>query len=98
MNGVERVSFTLKSERLHTMDIRAQIIDQFSEVAREQERQLPPLTDELQLLESGLDSLCFAIVVARLEDKLGVDPFNADDVLFPATFGEFVKCYESIAK
>jgi acyl carrier protein len=80
------------------MDIRAQIMDQFDEVAREQERQLPPLTDELHLLESGLDSLCFAIVVARLEDKLGVDPFNADDVLFPATFGEFVKCYESIAK
>jgi acyl carrier protein len=80
------------------MDIRAQIVDQFGQVAQEQDRQIPPLTDDLLLLESGLDSLCFAIVVARLEDSLGVDPFNADDVLFPVTFGEFVKCYESAAK
>jgi acyl carrier protein len=80
------------------MDIRAQIVDQFGQVAREQQRELPPLIDDLQLLESGLDSLCFAIVVARLEDALGVDPFNADDVLFPITFGEFVSCYESAAK
>lgn len=80
------------------MDTRSQIIYEFGEVAREQERELPPLTDDLQLLESGLDSLCFAIVVARLEDALGLDPFNADDVLFPVTFGEFVSCYESAAK
>jgi acyl carrier protein len=76
------------------MSIRAKIIDQFNQVAREQDRQLPRLTDETPLLESGLDSLCFAIVVARLEDSLGVDPFTSDDVLFPATFGEFVSVYE----
>ena len=47
------------------------------------------------LLDSGLDSLCFAIVVAKLEDELGVDPFTAsEDVLFPVTLGEFVKFYE----
>ncbi len=80
------------------MDIRSQIIDQFNQVAREQQRSIPPLTDDLQLLESGLDSLCFAIVIARLEDTLGVDPFAAEDVLFPITFGEFVSCYESVAK
>jgi acyl carrier protein len=80
------------------MEIRAKIIDQFEQVAQEQERNIPPLTDDLLLLESGLDSLCFAIVVARLEDSLGVDPFNADDVLFPVTFGEFVNCYESAKK
>ena len=35
-------------------------------------------------MDSGLDSLCFAIVVARLEDSLGYDPFSvAEDVAFP---------------
>jgi acyl carrier protein len=38
-------------------------------------KQLAPLYDDLVLVDSGLDSLCFAIVVARLEDALGIDPF-----------------------
>lgn len=80
------------------MDIRSQVIDQFHQVAQEQERQLPPLDDDLPLLESGLDSLCFAILVSRLEDSLGVDPFTDEDSFFPATFGEFVSRYETAAK
>jgi hypothetical protein len=80
------------------MDIRSTIIDQFHHVAQEQEKQLPELTDDLPLLESGLDSLCFAIIIARLEDTVGHDPFTAEDVLFPVTFGEFVGCYETCAK
>jgi acyl carrier protein len=71
------------------------IIEQFETVAREQDKPLPPLTDDLPLLESGLDSLCLAIIVTRLEDSLGVDPFATDGNLFPVTFGEFVKLYES---
>jgi hypothetical protein len=78
------------------MNIRSEIIDQFSQVAREQGIRLAPLTDGLELLESGLDSLCFAIVVARLEGSFGVDPFTAsEDALFPITFGEFVSFYEN---
>ena len=80
------------------MDLRSKIVEQFTQVAHEQHRKLPPLTDDLNLLDSGLDSLCFAIVIARLEDSIGVDPFAAEDVLFPITFGEFVNCYESVAK
>jgi hypothetical protein len=60
--------------------------------------QLAPLTDELTLFESGLDSLCFAIVVVRLETLLGVDPFSADDLSFPVTFGDFIGCYKNAAK
>ena len=53
------------------------------------------LSDDLVLLESGLDSLCFAIIVARLEDKLGFGPFvGADDVQFPITLGDLIKFYE----
>lgn len=76
------------------MTIRTSVADQFQKVAEEHGRPLAPLDDELPLLDSGLDSLCFAVVVTRLEDSLGVDPFAAEDVLFPVTFGEFVELYE----
>jgi acyl carrier protein len=56
---------------------------------------LAPLSDQLGLLETGLDSLCFAIIVARLEDRLGFDPFStAEDAAFPVTVGDFVRLYE----
>lgn len=81
------------------MDMRSEIVAQFTAVAREQDKKLAPLTDRLELLESGLDSLCFAIVVARLEESLGVDPFSAsEDAVLPVTFGEFVRFYENAAK
>jgi acyl carrier protein len=80
------------------MTIRSTVISQFEAVAVEQHRKLSRLTDELKLLESGLDSLSFALIVARLEDALGFDPFDvADDVKFPVTFGDFVKLYENRA-
>jgi hypothetical protein len=81
------------------MSARSEITTQFKQVALEQGKRLAPLTDDLALLDSGLDSLCFAIVVARLEAQLEVDPFSAsEDAVFPVTFGEFVKFYENAAK
>jgi hypothetical protein len=81
------------------MDVKTEIIAQFSEVALEHDKHLASLSDELALLDSGLDSLCFAIVVARLESSLGVDPFSEDeDARFPVTFGDFVRFYENAAK
>jgi hypothetical protein len=66
------------------------------EVAREHGKILAPLKDDLVLADSGLDSLGFAVLVARLEDTLGVDPFTAsDEVVFPLTLGDFVKVYEN---
>lgn len=80
------------------MDIKSEIIAQFNQVAQEQDKRLAPLTDDLALLDSGLDSLCFAIVVARLENSLGLDPFSEDeDARFPVTFGDFTKFYENAA-
>jgi hypothetical protein len=64
-------------------------------VAAEQKKKIAPLKDDLVLAESGLDSLCFAILVARLEDELGADPFTAsDEVYFPTTLREFIELYE----
>jgi hypothetical protein len=80
------------------MSIRSQIIASFEQVAKEQDKQLAPLSDDLGLLESGLDSLCLAVVVARLDDTLGLDPFSTEDeVEFPVTVGDFVKLYENAA-
>ncbi|WP_291742692.1 acyl carrier protein [Bauldia sp.] len=80
------------------MSTRDEIVSQIETIARQQEKVLSPLNDNLVLTDSGLDSLCFALLVANLEDKLGTDPFTAsDDVNFPVTLGEFVRLYEDVA-
>jgi len=80
------------------MDIRSVIFTTSQTVAAEQEKTLVPLTDDLPLLECGLDSLCVALIVARLEDALGLDPFNTEEnIEFPATVGDFVRLYEDAA-
>jgi hypothetical protein len=81
------------------MDVRSEIVAQFAEVARENDKELAPLTDKLELLDSGLDSLCFGTLVVRLEGALGVDPFSGPEVVsLPVTFGEFVEFYKNAAK
>jgi acyl carrier protein len=80
------------------MNVKTAVIAEFAQVSQEQGKTLAELRDDTMLLESGLDSLCFAIVVARLEDRFGVDPFQvAEDDHFPVTFGDFVKLYEHVA-
>jgi len=77
------------------MSSRLTILQNIREVAAEQGKTLAPLTDDLQLMESGLDSLCFAILVARLEDALGADPFTtSQSSRFPNTVGELIAFYD----
>jgi acyl carrier protein len=79
--------------------VRSRILYQFESVAKEQKKELPQLSDDLVLLDSDLDSLCFAVIVARLEDELGVDPFSAsEDIEFPVTLSDFIRIYEAVAK
>lgn len=81
------------------MSVESIIIEQLEEVARDQKKQLAPLTRNLVLLDSGLDSLGFAILVARLEDIVGFDPFSTDtEVDFPVTLGDFIRFYEDAPK
>ncbi len=61
------------------MDMRTVIITAIEAVASEQGKPLKPLVDDLVLLDSGLDSLCFAILVTRLEDEVGFDPFTLSE-------------------
>jgi len=82
-----------------TKSVRDSVVAQFEKVAGEQKRTLAPLSDDLVLLDSGLDSLCVAIIVARLEDELGVDPFDSDnDAGFPVTVGDFIGLYEDATR
>jgi len=53
------------------------------------------IDDDTVLLQTGLDSLGFAILVATLEEQLGFDPFvSLETAVYPKTFGDFVKIYE----
>ena len=80
--------------------IREKIEKVFRDTYRQHaEGSVPALVDDLVLLESGLDSLGFGILVARLEEELGYDPFSeSDEPYYPRTFGDFVGFYERHAR
>jgi hypothetical protein len=83
------------------MSIRDEVIRQFRQVAQEQQKQLAELDDDLPLRESGLDSLCFAVIAVRLEDALGIDPVcvaTPEHAPFPVTLGEFINYYQNVAR
>jgi acyl carrier protein len=85
--------------RCPTMSIQLTVFSEIEKIAAEHSKKLVPLSNETVLVNSGLDSLCFAVLVARLEDKLGVDPFStAEDPSFPVTLGEFVRVYENATR
>jgi len=65
------------------------------EVAKDQQIELAgEITEETPLLETGLDSLSFAVLVATLEERLGYDPFQLmEEPVYPQTFKEFTDCY-----
>jgi acyl carrier protein len=80
-----------------SMSVRLKIVSAIQQIAAEQHVVLPPLEDNLSLHETGFDSLAFAILVARLEDDLGADPFTISaDASFPLTIGDFIKAYENV--
>ncbi len=81
------------------MSLRTEVVTLFNEVAEEHGKLLVPLSNETPLLNSGLDSLCLAVIVARLEDSFGFDPFSSnEDAAFPVTIGDFIKLYEDAAE
>lgn len=80
-----------------TAKIRDTIIKMIRNVAAEGDKALDAsFGDDTVLLQSGLDSLDFAIVVARLDQELGDDPFTAmEEPVYPRTLSDFVAIYES---
>jgi acyl carrier protein len=81
------------------MAIRETIFTHIEAIRSAKGKTSPTLADELALLDSGLDSLGIAILVTRLEDELGIDPFS-DPALTspPVTLGDFVRVYEHAAQ
>ena len=92
------LAISVKGGRDLNMSIRSTIITQITRIAEQQKKTIAPLTDDLALVESGLDSLCFAVLVASLDDNLDLDPFGEDsDARLPVTLGDFIKLYENAA-
>ena len=58
--------------------MRAVILAKFNEVLEQMEAgiEFSEISDDQVLLESGLDSLGFAILVAILDEELDLDPFQ----------------------
>lgn len=82
---------------MNTLNVREAILESFHQVLQQTKSELKvdKISDDMILLESGLDSLGFAILVVTLEDKLNYDPFiMMDNPVYPKTFGEFVQIYE----
>jgi len=80
------------------MSIKAIVISQLEQIRGATHKDLPPLSENLVLLDSGLDSLGIAILVTRLEDTLGFDPFTESEINSPpVTLGEFIRIYENAA-
>lgn len=78
--------------------VREAVIEEITALLEEDEKEVPVLQDSDVLLESGLDSLGFAVLVTRLEDTLGYDPFTEmDEPVYPQTLGEFVDVYATHA-
>jgi hypothetical protein len=76
------------------------IVEKFNEALEQTDKgvQFEDIQDDAVLLETGLDSLGFAILVALLEEELDYDPFQLmDEPVYPTTFGEFLAIYEKYA-
>ena len=79
------------------------VLEAMRRVARDQEIELgddfigPSPSMDLPLLDSGLDSIGFATVVALLEERFGYDPFLlSDEPVYPTTLAEFVAVYRDV--
>lgn len=78
------------------MNLEQQIKDAMAQVALIADCTLQSdINSDTILLQSGLDSLGFAMLVAQLEEDLGIDPFSQLQLaVYPRTFAEFVSIYQ----
>lgn len=77
------------------MTLRSTIIAEMEAITREQDKTMPPITDDLVMMDTEFDSLCFALFVARMEDLTGIDPFSDMETAdLPVTVGDLVALYD----
>jgi len=91
-----KISSLLQGKEYIVMDLEHTIKKIFQDVMKDQKVELKSeITDETIIFETGLDSLGVAILVAKLNEQLGYDPFQLmEKAFYPETFKEFVDCYE----
>jgi acyl carrier protein len=79
------------------MSIRSTIINEIEQILEAEGNQVGTITEDSALLGlTGLDSLAIAVLVARLEERLGVDPFTeSEEAFYPVTVGDFIRIYEN---
>jgi|TARA_R110002167_G_scaffold31464_18_gene103292 acyl carrier protein len=81
------------------VNLEQQIRQAMQQVAELSDCQLiEPIEANTLLLECGLDSLAYAMLVAQLEEELGFDPFTELAIdTYPSTFAEFLANYQKCA-
>jgi acyl carrier protein len=81
---------------MENVTLRSEIARVFADVwEAENGTKAPALADDSILLDTGLDSLGFAIFVSQLEEELGYDPFTlSTEAYYPQTYLEFVDFYQ----
>ena len=81
------------------INLEQQIRQAMQQVAEISDCQLvEPIESGTLLLECGLDSLGYAMLVAQLEEDLGFDPFTELEIdIYPSTFTEFLAIYQQCA-
>jgi acyl carrier protein len=79
------------------MSVRSTIINEIERIVEAEGNQAVTITEDSALLGlTGLDSLAIAVLVARLEETLGVDPFTeSEEAFYPVTVGDFIRIYEN---
>jgi len=88
----------MRAKEIMTNSLRQAIIDTIALLLEEELIPVPELQDSTVLLETGLDSLAFAVLVVRLEESLGYDPFTLmTEAVYPRTLSDFVSIYEQYA-
>lgn len=80
----------MTKKELDTIIIKAMIV-----IAGESNLTLvEPINESTELLQSGLDSMGFAVLVAQLDEELGYDPFvMMEDPYYPTKYGELLDIY-----
>jgi hypothetical protein len=78
-----------------TIDLEQVVFHEITQIAEEAGTPVRgPLTRNTEVFASGLDSMGFAVLVAKLEETLGYDPFvSMTQPVYPRTLGEFIDVY-----
>jgi acyl carrier protein len=75
-------------------DIQTAITDEIARLLTEDGKPVPPIAPDDRLIELGLDSLSFAVLITRLERLLGDEPLDIiESGAYPRTVRELIAVY-----